>query len=372
MKKLLFLGLLAMSLFSCENESDSVLPVDNTQKAEMIVVNEGQYTKGTGSITAIYRDGTVAEEAFQSVNKRPLGDVAQSINYINGLYYITVKNSGKVEVVKPDTYESVATIEVGNSPMDITPLDKTHALVSSFKINTSIGSVSVVNLETNKVEKSVEVGKQVSFDHMVTVKDKVFSLSGGTLYIFDVNNITEEGMRFVDLDYTSGQTRKIIVDKNDKLWILGRGWKVGGVVCVDPDTEKVIYTYEFKTTATNDADYVDGCITRVPDYGRIDGDKDGENIYFNLDVLKGTNNAYPIVYRFNTTTKTFGKYTEMPDLGMMYGMGVDNNGNVYVCDCLDYSAQKGYIRQYKDNKLLKSTKVGIYPNQIFFTDKIKN
>ena len=32
---------------------------------------------------------------------------------------------------------------------------------------------------------------------------------------------------------------------------------------------------------------------------------------------------------------------------MMYGFSVSPQGEVYLCDCLDYSAQRGYIRNYK-------------------------
>ena len=61
-------------------------------------------------------------------------------------------------------------------------------------------------------------------------------------------------------------------------------------------------------------------------------------------------------------------YRELPGLGMMYGMGISPDGDVYLCDCLNYTAQRGFLRKYKADGSVESKRVGIYPRMVHFTE----
>ena len=58
-----------------------------------------------------------------------------------------------------------------------------------------------------------------------------------------------------------------------------------------------------------------------------------------------------------------------PDLGMMFGFGVSPAGDVYVGDCINWSAQQGYVRIYDRDGAHKDVKVGLYPTEVYFPDK---
>lgn len=60
---------------------------------EALVLNEGKLNTNTGTISVIYKDGRVVADAFQDVNHRPMGDVAQSITLVNGKYFVAMNNS---------------------------------------------------------------------------------------------------------------------------------------------------------------------------------------------------------------------------------------------------------------------------------------
>ena len=76
-----------------------------------------------------------------------------------------------------------------------------------------------------------------------------------------------------------------------------------------------------------------------------------------------------VIYLFDMDTKEFKPYSNLLGMGMMYGMGVSPDGDIILCDCLDYSAQRGYIRQYKRNdEDIISRRVGIYPTMVHFTE----
>src|SRR5258706_8931527 len=66
---------------------------------KVYVVNEGTFHGSNATVSLYDPSGKqVVESYFTSVNNLPLGDIAQSMNTINGNYYIVVNNSGKVVV----------------------------------------------------------------------------------------------------------------------------------------------------------------------------------------------------------------------------------------------------------------------------------
>ena len=67
------------------------------------------------------------------------------------------------------------------------------------------------------------------------------------------------------------------------------------------------------------------------------------------------------VYRMKVETGEFNHYYDLPGVGMMYGFAVSPEGDVYLCDCLDYTAQRGYVRHYLKDGTKISHKVGVYP-----------
>ena len=93
MKQFLFLLLFVAAFMACSDDDNTPQP-EPGKKAKMIVVNEGLMGKGLGSISVIYDDGSSVYDIFRDVNNnRPLGDVAQSISYINGNYFVPLNNS---------------------------------------------------------------------------------------------------------------------------------------------------------------------------------------------------------------------------------------------------------------------------------------
>lgn len=107
---------------------------EDGNKAVMIVVNEGLFTTNTAALSVIYADGTVHYDVFRAVNQRPLGDVAQSMTEINGLYFIAIDNSRRIEILDPKSFRSVGSIRYSRagSPRYITPLTDSTAVVSDL------------------------------------------------------------------------------------------------------------------------------------------------------------------------------------------------------------------------------------------------
>ena len=365
-KQILFALLCGVALFSCSKE-DNVGEEITSKKPYYLVVNEGQWTKGTAAISVVYDDGSCEYDIFRKVNDRPLGDVAQSISYIKGKYYVVLNNSKKIEVVEPGTFKSVATInydaqDLNGSPRFMVQLSDNDALVSDLQ-----NQVVKIDLNTNKVVDVVEIDRRI--EKMVTVNNKVFGASGSDIFVFDNNNIKTDAIRSVaDMEGGVISTAKMIVDKNNKIWALASEFRKCILLCIDPVSEKVVYKYVLPLIPSNSEEYKEGCFTNLSSFARMDSDASRENLYFNVGTLKGAKNDYQVVCKFNINTKELVKYQELEDLGMMYGMGVSPAGEVFVCDCLDYSAQRGYVRKYAKNGEIVSQKVGIYPRMLHFVE----
>ncbi|MEG1934917.1 MAG: hypothetical protein RR141_02905, partial [Rikenellaceae bacterium] len=112
MKKILFLfSLLFVAITSC-NKNDKNDDVVDPASAKMLILNEGGYTRGNSSLSTISYDNITTNKVFETVNKKPLGDVGQSICYSSGKYYIAMNNSKKVQVISANDYKLVQTITI--------------------------------------------------------------------------------------------------------------------------------------------------------------------------------------------------------------------------------------------------------------------
>ena len=365
---------LCMSFLSCDKQG---MPypegIMGNGDIEAIVVNEGGINSNAGCISLIYKDSTVVVDVFQDVNHRPLGDVAQSIAMINGKYFVALDNSKKVEVIDPITFKSLGTIlySQAGSPRQIVPISETEAVVSDLRQQlVRIRTVTPYGppLEYISVPRWIE--------YLVSTENKVFGMTQGGLYVFDADNINKEFARVIKDIYNEEDTKtcQMLVDKNGMIWGLMNQKRSGSVTgitlkCVDPKREKVVKSYTLPIG--NPDSQIPGEIIGYINYNRTDIDPTGTWIYFNVKTRSIKKNdkgekEQQSVYRMNVETGTFELYQNLPGVSMMYGFAVSPEGEIYLCDCLDYTRQRGYIRHYLRDGTKISHKVGVYPSQIYF------
>lgn len=371
-----------MSLFSCEYEEDFPAGVGDGH-IEAIVLNEGKYGTNMGAISVLYKNGMVTPDVFRVVNNRPLGDVAQSLTLINGKYFITLNNSKKIEIVDPKTFRSEGTILYTQAglPRHIVAISDSTAIVSDLLSN-NIAGVNVPS-QLVRIRTKPPYGTPLEYivvrkwiEYMVVAEDKLFGITSGGLYVFDLDNINEAGGRIIEDVYNEEitKTSQILKDADGMIWVLMNEQtknKITAILwkCIDPKTEKVVQIHRLPIGSKNNAK--EGDVVSAVGYNRTDIDKSQTQLYFNVRTYVESNalKSQQSVYVLDTKTGQFNLHRHLPGIEMMYGWGVSPDGDVYICDCLDYSAQRGFIRHYKSNGNVESKKVGVYPSFVYFPDK---
>lgn len=369
------------SLSACEYEDDFPAGVGEGN-IEAIVLNEGRIGTNMGAISVVYRNGMVSPDVFRVVNNRPLGDVAQSITMINGKYFVTLNNSKKIEIVNSQTFKSEGTILYTQAglPRQIVPVSDTTAIVSDLLSN----NVSGVDLPSQlvRIRTAPPYGEPLEYivtrkwvEYMEVANNKLFGITSRGVYVFDIDNITQESSRIIEDVYNDEITKtcKMLKDKSGRIWALmneREKSKLTAVLlkCIDPVTEKVAVTYRLPFISKSEAE--EGDVIGAVSYNRTDIDITKTLIYFNVRTYKpgNSNDSQQSVYTLNTEDGTFKLHRHLPGVDMMYGCGVSPRGEVYICDCLDYSAQRGYVRHYKENGNIVSFRVGVYPSQVYFPE----
>ena len=330
---------------SCSNDNNSIPEVEQNTLSRILVLSEGNFTKGNSDLCAInVESDQVSQDVFRAVNNgRPLGDVGQSMAIINDKIYAVLNNSAKIEVFDAKTYKQEATIldkEKQISPRYIAKLSDKQALVTNMH-----NKMILINLESNTIEKYIPTERAT--EQLVVVGTKVFIASGASILVADVNNL--ETLRKIEA--SAGGSSKLVVDKNNKIWVIGSN----GLQCIHPATETVI-----KTIPLGDI--------RISSFAvRLETDATKSKLYFN-GSKDNTDYIFAVAIDATAMPETALFELKKEQVKTLYNIGISSEGFVYICDALDYS-QRGLLHKFDTKgELLKSYTVGIIPQYILFVN----
>ncbi len=346
---LLYLALaVIVSLSACKKDEDQ--KSYGAFSNGVFIVNEGAFTGGTGTITYYNPDSNlVKQNIFESVNGRPLGNIAQSMTIYNGKGYIVVNNAGTVEVVDLATFKSEKTITNLINPSQFLVVNENKAYVSDW-----IGHLAVVDLAQNVVVSTVPTGRGP--DVMVKSGNYVYVANSGGLGIDSTVSV---------IDFTTDKVVKIIkvgeapvgmvADGNGRIWVMCKGigfagWPQAGdtpgkLIRIDPVTLGVDFTYKFTSTGDH------------PEKLVINKQK---SILYFLH-----NNS---IYRFNIVLAN-----QVPEKFIsrnFYSLGYENKtGYLYASDPKKY-VNPGIVLRFKaDNgSVVDSIAAGIVPRGFAFPE----
>ncbi len=232
-------------LSSCKKDK-STTEFSGSSKG-IFIVDQGGFMKVNADIS--YLDLTknrISNNIFKSTNGRDMGDVAQSMGEANNNYYIIVNNSNVIERVDKTTFKSNGTIQNLKSPRYFLTINQSKAYVTEWG-NGDGGKINVINLTTNTVSKTIPADNGA--EKLILFNNKVYVANSGgfsnSKKITVINSLTDQ----VDTTFEVGDNpNSIVVDKNNKLWVLCGGkmksdWSgfetSGSLVRINPTTNAI-------------------------------------------------------------------------------------------------------------------------------------
>lgn len=363
---LLFLILNMIFLQSCmKDELLHDFDISNhTDKTKgVFIINEGNFMYGNASLS-YYNPETeeVINDVFYNTNALPLGDVAQSMTIRDSLGYIVVNNSGKIYVININTFKYVGKITGLTSPRYIHFINDEKAYVTDlYAKNITIinpktflitGNISVNNNETefyqHSTEQMVQAGKLI-FVNCWSYDNKILVIDSETDLIYDSISVTK-------------QPNSLVIDKNNKLWVLSDGGFEGSnygqvnsaLTKIDINTLTIEEIYEFSDISASPSEL---CINNTQD-----------TLYYIYSSLGSGNITNAGVYKMPiTAANTPESPLILADKKMFYGLGINPyNSNIYISDAID-NTQRGNVYRYTpDGVIIDTHKAGIIPSSFCF------
>ncbi len=357
-KKILFLIFL-LSLISCMKDDElwkKVPPqkVDVKYKG-LFIINEGNFMYGNASLSYYdIENKKIYNNIFYNTNAIPLGDVAYSMQIRDSLAYIIINNSGKIYVININNFKLVGKITGLTSPRNIFFIDKSTAYVSDLYAK----EITIINPQNFSITGEINVNNgnsefyQHSTEQMIKYKNDIFVNCWS--YDNKILIINSKTNSITDSISVTKQPNSMVLDKNNKLWVLSDGGLQGSsfghdtpaLTMINPETHKIEKIIKFHN---NDK----------PSELTINGSKD--TIFFlNKDVyFMSITASKPEIFIKNPYGENY--------FGGFYGLTVDStNSDIYVADAIDF-VQNGTIYRYKSDKSpLDTFKVGIIPSNFCF------
>lgn len=257
MKKLTLLALAIGFIFtSCTNDDDPVIEIRGDYENGILILNEGNFNSGNASVSFVSNDYSIVENSiFKNVNSRLLGDTAQSIAFNEGLAYIIVNVSQKIEVVDRYTFKWIATIDTGLTNPRYMAFANGKGYVTDWGDGGSKTDdvIAVINLKTNTVESSISVGEgpeQILFEN-----GKLFvSHKGGwnTNNIISVINSTTNAVQTIkvtdvpdEMIINNAGNLVVLCEGANQFWLTPPNVTTGAIIKINTSNNSIISTLSF-------------------------------------------------------------------------------------------------------------------------------
>ena len=330
-------------------------PVEYKKSNGVFICNEGNYTYGNASLSFYEPETkTVENQIFYNANDFPLGDVCMSVSVKDTLGFLVINNSGKIFVINTKTFKHIATISGLSSPRYICFISDTKGYVTDLYNK----NITIINPKTYEISGSVRIGNGT--EEIVQYNNFVFTC--GWSYNNKVYRINTQTDKLIDSVTVTKQPNSIVLDTNNKLWVLSDGGFPGipggqetpALTKIDAETFSVEKVFTFSSSESSP--------TRLT----INGTKD--TLYFLNGAWSSADNTSYGIFRMPVNSEFLPEFPFIAQNDkLFYGLGIDPaNSDIYVSDAVDYQ-QKGIIYRYKpDGMQIDSFKADIIPSYFYF------
>ena len=158
--------------------------------------------------------------------------------------YITNSNSTTISVIDTATNQIIKVIDGFNNPYRIVlSLDNKTGFVCNYGDGTSLGTISVVNLETFEINKNIQVGFGPCNCALSGDGKKLCVANYNSKFISIIDTSSLNVVRTVPLSAGVGKPFNINIDANQKCYIMSFSLSMGHISIIDLSTNTLFSPY---------------------------------------------------------------------------------------------------------------------------------
>lgn len=342
-RALLSIATMAFFLVSCGSDDEGP---STGETSSVLVVNEGNFGQGNGSITSYNPEtGVVTDHVFETANNgRPLGDVVQSAVFDSEAGgYIVVNNSRKIEVVDPG-FVSTSTIEADLANPRFLVKAGNQLFVSNwgnFDDNFALDQSYVLILDAGSLEKKGLVETNDGTENLIFADGYVYASNnfGNTVSVIDASEGTLKAT--LEVGWSPGE---MTIDSKGSVWLICGGSYQGN--------DGALYLLT-PTEAEKSTELGVNPGTRLA-------------IDVSADVLYYVNGTEVGKYETGSGTLTKRFISEDSAVGF-YGIGFNDAEKVlYVADAKGFQGKGTVYRFSTDGATISTFEAGVGPNGFVF------
>ncbi|MDR2448427.1 MAG: hypothetical protein LBD52_00515 [Prevotellaceae bacterium] len=346
--KQFFLLLLAgvFYLSACNFQSD---PVEYTYDNVMMVVNQGNFSEGNGTLAYYHETGQEIENnVLYAANGYNLGAIIQSvaISSSNGNVFVICNNPGKVEVFNAVTKTVLGTELFKDDLSDprYMAMDDNYLYITNWGPAQDAGGgwltypnsyVLRVNRYSGEAVDKIPCGSDA--EDIISIGNKLYVATGEGVVVINKSSKTMEDT-IIAPAFTGG-AKHLVADKRDQLWASYPG---GGLLKINPQTDEAVEEISIP----------------VDWMGQIAINVEADKIYTyktTFDVSYIAQEAK--VYELDIATKT---YKDFATGTYFYSIGVSPaTGNVYTAEVNNFSSNSELLVYDASGTLLCRRLTGI-------------
>ncbi len=337
MKKIILLALSVSFFISCSKSDDAFVtdPIKDNYSNTILMLNEGGFGASNSSIDAVSNSLSDIKRNIYTNDESVLGDVAQSMGFLNDKAFIVVNNSNKVEVVNRYSFEKVVTLlEKIDQPRSVA-----FAAGKIYVTNATSKAVTIYNSENYQFIKEIKLNGPV--ERVVSENNKIYvqkAAFGAGNEIVVINATTDE----------ISSTIKVADALQDIVANTGFVYAISSI-----DTRTNFY----KINTEDDKVITSFTSTKVPN---------GQKLRVDQNVLYYLSNGSVYSWKPLATTVDYKPLFSIKGsgYGFLYGFDVID-GRVFTADALDFKSKSAVVVYDLKGKKINTFDGGISTNNFY-------
>jgi hypothetical protein len=346
--------LLVLLISGCVKDDDPAYIPTGPYANGAFISNEGTFGLANASVSFYdFAGDSIRNSIFNLVNKRPLGQLLQSMYTVSGSIYMILNLSDTVAIVNGFDFKQTGIITGLSSPRYMTSFNSKGYITQWGES----GVVKVVDLNTNEILRTIDAG--TGPEQAIVANGNILVCNGGA---YDVDStisvINPASDRVAQTIVVGDNPKEMVIDKNNDIWVLCYGYiKYDGSFNIILETPSKLVRLSGQSFEKK-AEYIISA-TRHPQH--IDISKDKSIIYY------GGGFGYAGIFAMNVEATVTPSTPLVDGSKFFYGFNVNpGNGEIFALDATDFTTS-GILRRYSPQGILvKEYTVGIAPNGALF------